>query len=350
MNEEIKINWYRTKVDRKVMSDLMRRDDRKALFQCLLHIAFVIFTGALSYLAWRNIHFSNWQWALPLLLCCLFLHGTVGSFMGLIAVHELCHKTPFKNQKLNEVFLNIFSFFSWSDKVAFRVSHVKHHQATVHHDHDGEVMLPQKLNWDSLLFVLTQLTCNPMDTIRKLRFFVKASMGNLNGLSMFDGGEWWLKQVLPKENTEIRRRHRNWARTLVLGHLLLALLFLSTGNWFLIAVVSFPNAYARWFTTVCSAPQHIGMTPDVPDFRLSCRTYTCGMLPSFLYWNMQYHVEHHMFPAIPFYNLPKLREEIKHDLPSATHGLIATWREIIPILKRQRIDHSYSHLPEIQGS
>jgi len=44
--------------------------------------------------------------------------------------------------------------------------------------------------------------------------------------------------------------------------------------------------------------------PNVPDFRLCCRTYTCGWLAAFLYWNLQYDVEHHMFPAVPFYNLP----------------------------------------------
>ena len=97
-------------------------------------------------------------------------------------------------------------------------------------------------------------------------------------------------------------------------------------------------------------PQHIGMTPDVPDFRLSCRTYTCSWLSAFLYWNMQYHVEHHMFPAVPFYHLPKLRAAIADDLPSCTHGLFATWKEIIEILKKQKADPCYLHLPQLPQS
>jgi fatty acid desaturase len=36
----------------------------------------------------------------------------------------------------------------------------------------------------------------------------------------------------------------------------------------------------------------------------------------FLYWNMNYHVEHHMFPMVPYHALPKLHETIKHDLPA----------------------------------
>jgi fatty acid desaturase len=91
------------------------------------------------------------------------------------------------------------------------------------------------------------------------------------------------------------------------------------------------------------------MTPDVPDFRLCCRTYTCSWFPAFLYWNMQYHVEHHMFPAVPFYNLPRLRKAIEHDLPPAPHGLLATWRELIPILKRQRREPGYFFAPILPG-
>ena len=31
---------------------------------------------------------------------------------------------------------------------------------------------------------------------------------------------------------------------------------------------------------------------------------------------MNYHVEHHMFPMVPYHALPALHERIKHDLPA----------------------------------
>lgn len=58
-----------------------------------------------------------------------------------------------------------------------------------------------------------------------------------------------------------------------------------------------------------------------------------------------------MFPAVPFYNLPRLREAIAHDLPPASHGLWATWRDdIIPVLRKQREDPTYVYVPPIPGS
>ena len=60
-----------------------------------------------------------------------------------------------------------------------------------------------------------------------------------------------------------------------------------------------------------------------------------------------YHLEHHMFPAVPFYNLPKLRKAIEHDLPPATHGLVATWKEMLELRRRCIADPAYRYLPPL---
>jgi fatty acid desaturase len=183
-----------------------------------------------------------------------------------------------------------------------------------------------------------------------LKKWFKYATGNLKGEGLFAGGEEWMQKVLPEENEELRRRHRKWASVVLFGHLALAALFIATGQWILILLVNLPAFYCGWLTTLCGAPQHIGMMPNAPDFRLCCRTYTCNPFVGFLYWNMQYHVEHHMFPAVPFYNLPALRKAIAHDLPPAPHGLWATWREIIPVLKKQRENPDYVFIPELPNA
>jgi fatty acid desaturase len=36
---------------------------------------------------------------------------------------------------------------------------------------------------------------------------------------------------------------------------------------------------------------------------------------------MNYHIEHHMYPAVPYCNLPQLRKQIEQDLPQANTSL-----------------------------
>ncbi|HSI07080.1 MAG: fatty acid desaturase [Rariglobus sp.] len=365
LQKEIKITWYRSPVGKEVMSRLMKKSDAKGLVHAGLHLALFAATATLAYLAYLNVTAANWIWSVPLLVLAVFVHGTFTHFMGGVAVHELCHKTPFRTQALNDFFLYLFSFLSWFDPVGYRLSHVKHHQATVHHDLDGEVILPQKLDWSALEegevtlppvrdwkfvgFVLWQFLPfpNPVGLWNRVKCWVVYAIGDLRGVGMWAGGEWWTNQIFPEEKPELRRRHRNWARVLLAVHLVLATVFILTGHWFLILLITCASTYAGWLATLCALPQHLGMGPDVPDFRLCCRTYTCNRFIGFLYWNMQYHVEHHMFPAVPFYNLPALRKAISSDLPPAPHGLLATWREIIPILKKQREAPGYFFVPAI---
>ena len=69
----------------------------------------------------------------------------------------------------------------------------------------------------------------------------------------------------------------------------------------------------------------------------------------FLYMNMNYHVEHHMFPLVPFHALPRLHEAIKDDCPTPYPNLYTAWREIILVTIRQLKDPGYHvkrRLPE----
>lgn len=348
MVQPIKINWYRCKIDPCVMSELMRKSDARGFVQAGTQLLLFAVTGTLAYLSFRQLQIDNWTWALPLLLLALFFHGTHASFFVGIPAHELGHKTPFATQFWNAFFLRIFAFLAWYDYPGYRASHIRHHQATTHVDHDGEVVLPQGLDWHGIKFVLGALSFSPTHVFKIIRFWVAAATGNLGYDGFFKAR--WLQQVIPESNPEMRREIRQWARIVLLGHLALAAIFITTGHWFLIIIVNLGSFYCSWFKHLCSAPQHVGLSPNTPDFRLCCRTYTCGWLPGFLYWNMQYHVEHHMFPAVPFYNLPRLRAALRHDLPPAPHGLWATWQELLPLMRRQREDSTYFYVPRLPNN
>ncbi|MEM7028966.1 MAG: fatty acid desaturase [Chloroflexota bacterium] len=333
-----KIRWYRCRIDSAVMRELTKRSDLQGFRQSLGHLGLCLATGVVSYLIFQQVTTNNWAWTVPLLLLALFAHGTVCTFLGGVACHELMHRTPFKTKVLNEFFLRVFAFFGWWDHVWFRPSHIRHHQATVHNDYDGEVVLPGKLALQDWRFWLRLLAWDPLATWEMVSLYAKRAMGHVDN-------EWY-EFVLPEQDHKLRTEHRNWARFQLIGHATLAVLFIATGNWFLIVLVN-GRFYCNWLGFLCGAPQHFGLSPNTPDFRLCCRTYTSGWLPSFLYWNMQYHIEHHMFPAVPFFNLPKLRAAIEYDLPPATHGLRATWTEMLEIRRKQMTDPEYVFIPEL---
>ena len=57
----------------------------------------------------------------------------------------------------------------------------------------------------------------------------------------------------------------------------------------------------------------------------------------FLYANMHHHVEHHLYPTVPFHALPKLNAEIAHHLPAPDRGVIRTNLEVLGAVVRRSL-------------
>ena len=200
------------------------------------------------------------------------------------------HRIPFKTRAFNEFFLRAFAFFGRWDYVWFRPSHIRCHQATVHDDYAKEVVLPGTLALQDWYCWLGLPARNPRPTWDTLKHYARRATGYMDN-------EWYVF-VLTASNATLRAEHRKWVRFALLGHVTLA-------AWFLVVLIN-GRFYCNWLNFLCGAPQHFGLSSNAPDFRLCCRTYISRGLPAFLYWNMQHHTEHHMFPAIPFFNLPKV--------------------------------------------
>ncbi len=341
-DDSMKVAWYRTPVDPEELALLMQRSDWRGWCQTLLHLGLWFGTGVTAYALYSNLEMNNWTWNLPLLLVVLFCHGTIGPFLSLIAVHELQHRTVFRTRWLNEWFERLYAFLSWSDYIWYQQSHARHHRATCQGGADGEVVLPLRFSFRRARFWMAMLAWYPPNTWARMTQFWRHASGEIRG-------EWY-QHVLPEADEVLRREHRDWARLVLGGHLFLALVFVMSGHWFLIVVFSLGTQYCGWLGFLMGTPQHFGLNPDEADFRQNTRTFTCHWFPAFLYWNMQYHLEHHMYPAVPFYNLPKLRQLIGHDLPSATHGLAATWRELLRIRRSARNDSNYRFDPMSQSA
>tara|TARA_B100001173_G_scaffold242775_1_gene212745 strand:- start:18 stop:644 length:627 start_codon:yes stop_codon:yes gene_type:complete len=91
-----------------------------------------------------------------------------------------------------------------------------------------------------------------------------------------------------------------------------------------------------WF--MVNVTQHLAAKVDTKDHRLSTYSIKINPILSFLYWKMEYHLEHHMFPMIPSYNLKKLQNEIKDQLPKPFNGLYDFYKTILPAVIRLATD------------
>jgi fatty acid desaturase len=87
-------------------------------------------------------------------------------------------------------------------------------------------------------------------------------------------------------------------------------------------------------------PMHTGLRDNVNDFRLCVRSITIDPFTHFFYWRMNWHLEHHMFAAVPCYNLRRLYRTVSSDMPQP-RTLLGSWREMRQIWKRQKKEPGY---------
>lgn len=325
------IRWYRTPIDRELLRALSQRSDWKGALQTLGYLGLYSATALGS-------AYSMLRFAAPITAGVVFIHGMVTAFM-IAGVHELGHGTVFRTKALNAFFVHVLAFLGWINHRMFAVSHSRHHAFTLHPPDDLEVTLPANL---AVGHFFAQGFLNVGGLWSTLKETVRIARGRFSGL--------WELQLFPPEAPEKRKPPVSWARQLLLYHGLISvsggvLGFTASPAWFMLpVVVTLAPFYGGWLCFLCTNTQHIGLQDNVPDFRLCCRTFRVNPLVRLLYWQMTYHTEHHMYPTVPCYNLGRLHTAVVGDLPPCPHGLFATWREIIPILRKQYGDPHYQHV------
>jgi fatty acid desaturase len=111
---------------------------------------------------------------------------------------------------------------------------------------------------------------------------------------------------------------------------------LSWGSILPLMLIGLPRMYGAWHHIMTGLLQHGGLADNVTDRRLNSRTVLMNPVSRFIYWTMNDHVEHLMFPMVPCHRLPALHKRIKDDLPAPTPSILAGYREMWPVVLRQR--------------
>ena len=348
IKKKLRISWYRCPIEKETLKNLTLRSDLKGLMQAGGHFALFLLTGIITYYFW---FLGMWY----SFLISLFLHGTVTSFLSGVAPHELGHGTVFRTRIYNKCFLYLFSCISWWDPYDYSVSHTYHHRYTMYPDADRENLLPLEPSLSPLL-ILQLFTINLFG--KTDRVFSKGGLFSTiqltylsaigkTGSTKIPSQEWLqrLHEDQPSEHT----KSIHWSRYLLLFHGVILVISISTGQWVLSLIISIAPFTANWTSYFVGLTQHCGLLDNVNDFRKNTRTIYLNPILSFLYWHMNWHIEHHMFAGVPCYNLKKLHMAVKEDMP-APRTLLGAWKEMREVWCKQQDDTNYQFNTTVPNS
>ena len=307
--------WYKSPVARAKMRELLVRKDGPAIRDTMLWFSLILGSGYLVFLWW-----GSWLALFPYIVYSVIYASTSDSRW-----HESSHGTAFKTDWMNNTLYEIASFMVFRQSTVWRWSHARHHSDTIIRGRDPEIAVPRPPNLKKILLGFIGLS----GSIPELRRILLHASGKIDPAVATYLPEHEYAKVIFK------------ARLYLTVYLLVISLSVYYESLLPLMYIGMPTIFGGWLMPIYGLTQHAGLQENVLDHRLNCRTVYMNPIHRFLYWNMNYHVEHHMFPLVPYHALPKLHELVKDDCPKPYNGIIEAFKEIIPALLKQVKDLSY---------
>jgi len=225
-------------------------------------------------------------WSLPFWLAYGVLYGSAMDSRW----HECGHGTAFKTRWMNRWVYQIACFCMIRDPHCWKFSHVRHHSDTIIVGRDPEIAIMRPVLVAKMLANLIGLIDARDGVTRMIR--------HASGQILPDEAEY----MEPVFFHQTIRTSRIW---LVIYAFVLAAAILFQ-SWIPLLLIGLPRLFGCWHMVMCGWLQHGGLADNALDHRLNCRTVYMNPVSRFIYWNMNYHVEHHMFPLVPYYKLQDL--------------------------------------------
>ena len=226
---------------------------------------------------------------------------------------------------MNDAVYQIASFMVMRNPVSWRWSHARHHTDTIIVGRDAEIafMHPTSLLLNILHFI------GVVDIWQWMKVLIRNAAGNLSPDE---------RNYIPEAEA---RKAIFWARVHIAIYTLTLVAAIYWRTILPFMLIGGPRIYGTWHMFLTGMIQHGGLAEDVLDHRLNSRTCLMNPVSRWIYWNMNYHVEHHMFPMVPYHALPRLHALIRSDLPAPTPSIPAAFAEMVPAILRQRHEKGY---------
>lgn len=214
-------------------------------------------------------------------------------------LHETSHRTPFKNRHINDAVGKLCGFILLLPPEWFRLFHLEHHRHTNDPEKDPELASDKPQTHCQYLLHISGLTV----------WWGSAKSLWSNATNTID------EVYIPEgKSAGIQREARIYLALYVAAAIAILL-----GNTVLLSVWIVPVLLGQPFLRLYLLAEHAGCPHTSNLFENTRTTYT-NKLVRWLAWNMPYHAEHHVYPAVPFYKLAEVHELSKQYLAVTSDG------------------------------
>lgn len=229
-----------------------------------------------------------------MLLPALLVHGVLLSFL-FAPLHECIHRTAFTRRSANAACAWLCGLPLWLPPRYFRYFHLAHHRHTQDPVRDPELSVGRPADVRQWLWHVSGLPYWRERIVTTLRH----AAGRVDEAFVPTG-----------ERAAVTREARVMLGVFAAG---VSVSALAGGNWWLWLWVV-PALLGQPVLRLFLLAEH-WRCPLVPDMLANTRTTVSVAPVRWLCWNMNYHAEHHLRPAVPFHRLPEL-----HGRLSGRHG------------------------------
>ena len=296
------------RLDKKTLKSIAARSDGPGLIYLAEWAVALLLTGAL---VWASLG-TIWMWP------AMFVHGVVLTVPAYSASHECAHGTAFRTRWLNETVLWVTSLLYMEEPLHRRYTHTNHHTHTWHVGKDSQMPFDTPMGFGGWLTEITGFGL--------LRFHMQVFL-HLATRHYTDT----MKMVTPEG--EFPKMTRNARIMLAIYSAIVVAPFF--GIWWPVWFIVIPRVLGAPVMLLFTLTQHVELQENSHSILESTRSFRTTRLGRFLYMNMNNHVEHHLYPQVPFHALPALAEAVKEQLPEPDPGFFRTnWEVLVVTLRR----------------
>ncbi|MGI9353409.1 MAG: fatty acid desaturase [Rhizobiaceae bacterium] len=275
---------------------LTEKSDRQGLFNLAAHILAMVVSGS-----WIFLGMWGWQFV-------MLLHGIQIIFLFTL-LHETVHFTPFESAWINRVVGWVSGFLIFIPPLWFRYFHLAHHRYTHDPEKDPELENPQVTSFRRYVWLVTGIPvwCSQFKTLLS------------NAIGNFD----YAYLPSPVKNRVI------WeARAMIGLYAVISAGSYAVGSSVLLYLWILPAVLGQPFLRLYLMAEH-GRCPHVANMLENTRTTYTTRIVRWLAWNMPFHIEHHAYPAVPYYKLPEFHQYTRSHISVEEGGYSAFHRETV---------------------